>query len=149
MPRILSLLVAVMPLSRVLLGQNGPEGLRKLSKVRPKITWDRQSVVTADIACDHGLDQAYLGRSAHQVYVGFVRAANKKARFCNSAWGDHQDAICEEPAMLSVESMDYDLDARGFKRSRTCKGLVLSGGDCDPIHLFWNHATQNLDWWRN
>ena len=26
--------------------------------------------------------------------------------------------------------------------------LGLTGGECDSIHLFWNHASKSLDWWR-
>jgi hypothetical protein len=55
---------------------------------------------------------------------------------------------------LEIESLDYDpaengggkLD--GFERSRTFKGLRLSGGECDDVHLFWNHITKHLNWWR-
>jgi hypothetical protein len=25
---------------------------------------------------------------------------------------------------------------------------LLSGGECDPIHLFWNYRTTHLAWWR-
>jgi hypothetical protein len=25
----------------------------------------------------------------------------------------------------------------------------LSGGECDPIHIYWNHNTRRLEWWRN
>ena len=59
--------------------------------------------------------------------------------------------ICGEPATLSLEPLDYGLgyDLPGLSKSRVCKGLALEDGRCDPIHFYWNHLTQQLNWWRN
>jgi hypothetical protein len=52
--------------------------------------------------------------------------------------------------VLRVESLDYDpaeavgkID--GFRRSKTCKGPRLEGGECDSVHVFWNHKTKRLN----
>jgi len=74
------------------------------------------------------------------------RARNKKPQILEfRVNGGYQDAICQEPAELSLESLDYDLDyeVKGFRKSGICKGLVLSDDACDPIHFFRN------EWWRN
>jgi hypothetical protein len=124
--------------------------LRTLTKLRPDVHWDSKNLA-GDIACDGRSDQVCLGHSPGKVYVGFVRAADQKpdiSEFQVSA--GYQDAICEEPAALELESLDYDFDpAEGFRRSRVCKGLVLSGGECDRIHLFRDHDAKRLKWWRN
>jgi len=71
-----------------------------------------------------------------------------------SGGSGQQAAICSEPAKLEIESLDYEPaeDAggklEGFDRSRTVKGMRLSGGECDDVHLFWNHITKHLNWWR-
>lgn len=128
--------------------------LERLSESRPNVRWETKSGLRADVDCDGRPDQAFLGRSGGRVYVGVVRAAAQKPEILDFAVdAGIQKAICAEPAKLVVESLDYDpTDAvgpiDGFHRSRRCRGLELSGGECDPIHLFWNHASKNLDWWR-
>jgi len=120
----------------------------------PGVQWDAKSDLRADLDCDGHSDQAFLGRNAGRVYVGVVRAAATKPEILDFAVdAGIQEVICAEPANLVVESLDYDpaevlgpID--GFRRSRTCKGLKLSGGECDSVHLFWNHASKSLDWWR-
>jgi len=132
--------------------------LERLSEARPNVRWDAKSGLRADFDCDGRPDQAFLGRNAGRVYVGVVRAAAQKPEILDFAVdASIQEAICGEPAELVVESLDYDpMEAVGsidrFQRSRRCRcrcrGLELSGGECDSIHLFWNHASNRLDWWR-
>jgi len=128
--------------------------LRQLSSARPDIRWDPKSGLIADFDCDGSPDVAFLGRTEGKVFVGLVRAASTKPEILEFAVDPAvQAAICNEPAKLALESLDYDPTEAvgridGFVRSRRCKGLVLSGGDCDEIHLFWNHKTHRLGWWR-
>ena len=128
--------------------------LQQLSKARPEVRWDAKSGMRADFDCDGRPDRAFLGRNEGRVYVGLVRAAAQNPEVLDFAVdGRIQEAICAEPAKLVIESLDYDPTedvgpVDGFRRLRTCKGLELSGGECDSIHLFWNHALKRLDWWR-
>lgn len=128
--------------------------LDRLSEAVPGVQWDAKSGLRADLDCDGRADQAFLGRNAGRVYVGLVRAAATKPEILDFAVdAGSQKAICAEPAKLVVESLNYDPTEAvgpidGFRRSRTCKGLRLSGGECDSVHLFWNHASKSLDWWR-
>lgn len=126
----------------------------RLSEALPGVQWDAKSGLRADLDCDGRADQAFLGRNAGRIYVGVVRAAATKPEILDFAVdAGVQQAICAEPAKLVVESLDYDPTEAvgpidGFRRSRTCKGLMLSGGDCDAVHLFWNHTLKRTDWWR-
>lgn len=162
MPRTLVLCFAALVSVITLSGQNGGDhqrraaqrrvvALRSLSLAFPKVRWESKSIVDGDIACDGLSDQAFLGHRNDRVCVGLVRAADQKPQLLEFGTGaDRQDAICEGPGKLGSEALDYDLDrVKGFRRSHVCKGLILSGGDCDPIHIFWNPATRSLNWWRN
>jgi hypothetical protein len=121
---------------------------------KPDINWDAKSALTADFDCDGSPDEAFLGRSAGRIYVGVIRAATKQPEILEfGVDASAQDAICQEPAKLEIESLNYDPSGEigkidGFRRSRRCKGILLSGGECDPIHLFWDYKTKHLAWWR-
>jgi hypothetical protein len=130
------------------------EALHSLSVTRPDVKWDVKSALSADFDCDGSLDEALLGRTAGKVFVGIVRAAGKQPQILEFGVNPNaQDAICQEPSTLTIESLDYDPTEEvgkvdGFQRSRRCKGLLLSGGECDPIHLYWNYRTKHIGWWR-
>ena len=65
-----------------------------------------------------------------------------------------QDAICGLPAELDTAAPDCRPEALGGSPLPGCKAdakaqaLVLSDGRCDAIHLYWNHDTNALAWWR-
>jgi hypothetical protein len=128
--------------------------LQVLSDTRPGVRWDVNSALRFDFDCDGRSDHAFIGRNEGRVYVGLVRATGQRPEILEFAVsGSIQAAICAEPATLMIESLDFDPTADygkidGFRRSRTCVGLELRGGECDSIHLFWNHEKQHLDWWR-
>jgi hypothetical protein len=130
------------------------DALRSLSVSRPDVKWDAKSALSADFDCDGSLDEAFLGRAAGKVFVGLVRAAVKQPEILEFGVDPSaQAAICQEPATLGIESLNYDPTEEvgkidGFRSSRRCKGLLLSGGQCDPIHLYWNYKTKHLAWWR-
>lgn len=128
--------------------------IQVVSAAAPGVAWTAGSQLTADFDCDGREDHAFLGHHDGRIYVGLVRAASANAEILHFAVDpDVQAAICGEPAELSVESLDYDPTEavgpiEGFMRSRTCRGLRLSGGECDSVHLFWNYKTRELNWWR-
>jgi hypothetical protein len=130
------------------------EALRSLSVTRPDVKWDAKRALSADFDCDGSLDEAFLGHEEGKVFVGVVRAGVERPEILEFSVGrGAQAAICQEPATLAIESLNYDPtkdvgEIDGFRRSRRCKGLVLSGGECDPIHLYWNYKTKHLNWWR-
>jgi hypothetical protein len=127
----------------------------RLREVRGKATWDKAAVLRGDFDCDGISDAAALGREAGNVLVGVVRGSGGPPEVLQFAVDEsRQDAICGEPANLDLDSIaeDPSEDAggplEGFRTSQSCKGLRLSGGECDDVFLYWNHATKHLDWWR-
>jgi len=62
-----------------------------------------------------------------------------------------QNALCKLPAVLESVSLVCDPmeePLAGCKAGNGAHGLLLSDGECDPIQLYWNHDTGELDWWR-
>ena len=130
--------------------------LERLTASVPTAKWLEQSQVEGDFDCDGLTDIAYLGHQDSDVLVGIVRKSAGETQVLRFGVAPgRQDAICAEPATLSVESTDYDPaddpelgSIEGFTPSATCKGLELSGGDCDNVHVYWNRSTLRFNWWR-
>lgn len=65
-----------------------------------------------------------------------------------------QDAVCALPVTLTPAATDCAPEALGAGSLPGCvakpaaRSLTLSDGQCDAIHLYWNHDTRGLAWWR-
>ncbi len=127
-----------------------------LEKQHLQVRWHR--VMSLDINCDGSADEIFTGQDAEHFYVAAVLApisAKSKVSILRFLLrGESQDSFCGPPSALQKESLDYDPGEglgetpKGVARSRKCVGLKLVAGECDSFHLFWNHKTNALDWWR-
>lgn len=128
--------------------------LSRLKQHNARLAWSPKPI-QVDIDCDGKQDYVFLAQDAESASVGVVlgreAASISVRRFAVSS--SDQDDLCAVPATIEPESMDYDpTDAvgklPGFVRSKQCTAFVLSDGQCDPFHFFWNKKTGRLDWWR-
>lgn len=129
--------------------------LSSLSRSYPEIKWEKSSVVTADFNGDKIIDRAVIGYKDGQAIVSISMGHDKnhsKTQLLPFGVGAGiQAAICEVPATLKTEPLECtaeDSPLPGCKRLSAAKGLSLSGGKCDSIHLYWNHLTKQMEWWR-
>lgn len=114
------------------------------------------AVMKADIDCDGVEDTARMEYVEDRVRVTVTLAATKTSQSLEFGLGNSgaQESLCGTEATLEIEDMDYDLiemfgeNPEGFRESKTCKGLRLSDDECDSMHMFWNHKTKHIDWWR-
>jgi len=126
-----------------------PTSIQRLSTSAPAAKWDAESL-RADFDCDGQLDVAQLGHRTGEVIVGIVSATGRAPQVLTFAVGaGQQQAICGEPARLAWESLaDGPPDGigpiPGYPTSTSCKGLELSGGECDSVHVFWNLNTRRF-----
>ena len=120
------------------------------------IKWDDSSIVSADISCDGVPDTAKLGYIENRVRLSVTIGTSGETQSIEFGLGEsgYQGSLCGTDAILKVTDMDYDLveifgeNPEGFKQSKTCKGLNVSAGECDSMHIFWNHKTKHINWWR-
>lgn len=121
-----------------------------------EIKWDESSTIEADMNCDGTPDVAKLGYFDKHVRLSVTISPNGSSQFIDFGLGmpGYQDALCGTYPVLTIEDMDYDLievfgeNPEGFKRSKACKGLNVRAGECDSMHIFWNHETNHINWWR-
>ncbi len=128
---------------------------QRLASLDSSVTWEPASLLIADIDCDGKPDSIFVGRSPVRVAVGLIRAADLAPDVISFGvhGGIHEDEVGSNDAQLALESLDYDPrdmigEIDGFQRSNVCKGLNLGDGESDSMHLFWNHKSHQLDWWR-
>ena len=125
-----------------------------LGEARPDVEWSLHAV-SGDVDCDGDIDHARLGHSKGQVHVGIIASSAESPQVLDFTVSTmRQAAVCSDDAELDVESLDYDPEEsvgelEGFVRSTKCIGLVLAGGGCDSIHMYWNTITAEVNWWRH
>lgn len=112
-------------------------------------------MVTADFNGDKIIDRAAIGYKKGQVIVsismGHDKSHGKVQLLPFGVGAGIQAAICEVPATIKTEPLECtaeDTPLPGCKPLTEAKGLRLSGGECDSIHLYWNHLTNRMEWWR-
>lgn len=121
-----------------------------------EIKWDESSTIEADINCDGTPDIAKLGYFDNHVRLSVTPSPNGPSQFIDFGLGmpGYQDALCGKDPVLSAEAIEHDLteeigeNPQGYKPSKTCKGLNISAGECDSMHIYWNHETNHINWWR-
>lgn len=134
------------------------EALRRVAAQPPGIFWALDHAVRVDINDDGRQDYAVVGTESGRVVclavvLGPVTPQSPVHRL-DFGIGSCQPCVQQLPVYLTTESMDYDprettLDeTSGFHRSRTASGVNISDGLTDSLHIFWNHNTRTIDWWR-
>jgi hypothetical protein len=128
----------------------------QIAKTRPDIKWDRSTIVSGDFNDDGKQDYAMVGYKGGGIVLA-VRATSAGDGQLQTQYlqygigGNSQAAICEAPAKLQVKKQlcnPMDEQLPGCKQSPTANSLRLSGGECDAIHLYWNHKENRMEWWR-
>jgi hypothetical protein len=110
--------------------------------------------VTADFDGDGYTDTATLRQESRNVFVTVTRGGPNAAKPQVLAFGvdpARQDAICGLPAALAIEQQQcspMDETLAGCKAIPNSAALRLAGGECDAVHLYWNHDAGEMDWWR-
>jgi hypothetical protein len=135
---------------------NPPQTSQGASAVAEDVRDARPAAVKADVDCDGAEDAAQMEYVDKRVRVTVTLAATKASQSLEFGLGNSgaQESLCGTEARLEIEDMDYDLveafgeNPQGFRESKTCKGLRLADEKCDSMHIFWNHDTRHIDWWR-
>jgi hypothetical protein len=141
--------------------QDAKQGLafRLIGVKQPEIAWIWEKLLTVDLNDDGNTDVAIPGiKGNNKVVVAAVISPIQESSNVQilefSVGRACQNCVCTLPVEMIAESMDYDpkevLDGTlsGFVQSNTAQGLEVVDTECDMIHIFWNHKTNDLDWWR-
>jgi hypothetical protein len=114
------------------------------------VDWRAESSVSADFTCRGRRESAIVGTTSKEIIIAiFIDGVSRKPDVLrySAAMRDTRTAT------LTTETLDYDPkdedagDLRGFRRSKTCKGLNLSDEKVDSAHIYWNHEAKRFDSW--
>lgn len=131
-----------------------------ISGCSENVKWVDDSAVVADIDCDGTQDQSKIGYQNSNVILSVTLGGSDHEQLLSFGLGSgtRQDSLCGATASLSKEippqnnddTFTYGLGAipDGHIYRQGCFDLNLSGGECDSIHIYWNHNKNKLYWWR-
>ncbi len=134
------------------------DAIKSLQKAYPKFVWQKDTAVVIDINADGVNDIAVLGYADDKAAVGVVSGAPSKSFHTKiidfNRGRDTQRGMCGKTAKLIIEktaeapkeaSGEYP---EGYRICDTCYEISVEDGLCDPITIYWNYKTNELDWWR-
>jgi len=153
MKRVLPLLIATLFAAPRIVVANEPELLKAAQSFRADARWKLDLAITADVDCDRKLDHVLLGNTQNEVIVLVFRSGLKKKP---DSIAFPTSRVTPETALLETEPLDVtDKDFQemlgatpeGYRRSKKCKGLVLSDGQKDALHLYWHKSRHEFNAW--
>jgi hypothetical protein len=134
------------------------DAVKALPKAYPKFKWQSDNIVTLDINADGFKDIVVLGYAEKTAAVGVILGSSKNAKQTKilefARGGQEQRGMCGKTAKLLIEKQSeapqeaVDEFPEGYRICKNCYEIAVDDGICDPIHIYWNHKTKELDWWR-
>lgn len=124
------------------------------SKHFPQIKWDSKTVLQGDFDCDGKRDAALLGEDKKSVWVAIF---NRGPEAAPQTLSFPKSVMCNgKQRHLKADALDVsDAEWRdtlgevpeGYRTSKTCQGLALQSGECDSLHIYWNHVKRKFYAW--
>lgn len=120
----------------------------------PSFRWSDERVVEARLRSDGSMAVAALGIGDSSLLLIVETPRGEDAPVEIPVDSRLQFGVCGTDASLRVqETSERPFNAtgeypEGYSLCETCVELVVEGGGCDPIHFYWNHVSDSLDWWR-
>jgi hypothetical protein len=132
------------------------EAVAQASAVVRDAHWDPASFARVNLIGGSSTFGVVIGYVADGFVVALVNddlKAKHKPLLLKFGTGQTQDSLCAAPVHVEVEKLSCGAqaldDLPGCHLSTKSQELVLSGGDCDPITIYWDHQRRLPTWWRN
>lgn len=117
--------------------------------------WNRSSAIEADLNRNGQMDSVRLGIADGGVGLLVTIDATALPVIDIPIDGSRQFGICpgSDPSISLAAQSEAPLNAlgempEGYEICPDCFEIVVSGGECDAVHFYWNTTTRQLAWWR-
>lgn len=121
----------------------------------PQYEWTRERVIAVDLDRNGLTDTIRLGVSFDQVGLLIDLGSTVLPLIEIPVDGSRQFGICPgaSPTVGMVPQSEAPLNAlgempRGYEACPTCMEITVGGGECDPLHFYWDAVAGELAWWR-
>ena len=124
----------------------------------PGLNWDNDVKLLADVDNDSNRDYLLVGLGHGSFTVAIVRrskAGHSVSHLSFEISNSSQMAACSTPEdWVAKTRSEAPLNALGaypygYDDCLECQEFILvDDGGCDPIYIFWNTVTDQIDWWR-
>ena len=126
-----------------------------VAQAAPARDADRPMAVTADLDGNGEMDIARLTRSGESVGLRVTINSTPLPAIEIPVDGSREFGICpgSPPSIRIVAQSEAPLNAlgempHGYAMCPTCVEIEVGGGDCDPVHFYWDVIAGKLAWWR-
>ena len=117
--------------------------------------WRPSRTVEVDLDRNGQVDSAQMGISPENVGLRVTVNSKQLPIIDIPIDASKQFGICPspEPSISLVRQSDAPFNAlgetpQGYEICDDCIEIVVGGGECDPLHFYWNTITKRLAWWR-
>jgi hypothetical protein len=117
--------------------------------------WPSSLTVELDLDRNGQVDSAQLGIAPERVGLRVTVNSKLLPVIEIPVDGSKQFGICpgSGPSISLTAQSEAPLNAlgetpRGYEICEDCIEIVVSGGECDPLHFYWDTTTNQLVWWR-
>lgn len=117
--------------------------------------WPPSLTVELDLDRNGQVDSAQLGIALESVGLRVTVNSKPLPIIDIPVDGSKEFGICPGslPSISLTAQSDAPLNAlgetpRGYDICEDCIEIVVGGGECDPLHFYWDTTTNQLVWWR-
>lgn len=123
------------------------------------VEWNCNKLLIGDVNCDGQDDYVIEALTEHRIHIAIVLgplSQSSRVEVLTFGVGNerYQDSLSEKDPTIQLAPLDYDpkemigSSLEGYQPSKSCKDVTIGGELSDEIHVYWNHKTNNIGWWR-
>jgi hypothetical protein len=117
--------------------------------------WRPSLTVEADLDRNGQMDSARLGIAAESIRLLVTVNSKPMPVIDIPVDGSKQFGICpgSVPGISVLTQSNAPLNVlgelpQGYEICPDCIEIVITGGECDSLHFYWDTTTNQLAWWR-
>ncbi|MEB3302513.1 MAG: hypothetical protein VKN56_11150 [Cyanobacteriota bacterium] len=132
-----------------------PQVSEAASRYLPETRWDDRTIIWVDVHCHKKPHAAIVGTTTDGKQVAiFSHGLTHPPKLLQLAYRQ-DNAIRNRVKVISgkdlarLATLSAGVVPVGLGVWDTCEVLRLDDGEVDAVYIYWNHRSQQLDYWQN